>query len=458
MFPPRPPPFFALLSKFPSAPDPMCTVDGPPLKKQRLQPMALTEPYPIYLDYNATTPVCDEAWDAMNGCRYVWGNPSSTHPYGREAKYHVEQARARVAAALGTTDPTEILFTSGGTEANNLAVIGASIARRDASVAAGSPRRNTIVSSVFEHPAVAEVLKFLSLEHGFSIVKLPVVAATGLVSLDAFREALGAADIALVTIMHAQNEIGAVQPIADLVKILHACPRNGRLSPGSGALFHTDAAQSIGKVPVFVPTLGVDLLSVCSHKFYGPKGVGALYIRTGVALHNIQFGAKHERGMRPGTENIILVCGMAAALGVAVRRQPEFAAHALACRKELLSAMLRVLTPKGFIVEVNGSLETALPNTLNVALRHAPSGTYISANRLLADVSNVVAASAGSACHATNPGEEIVVSDALLAVGVGVDRATATLRLSCGSASTLEEMRRAGTVIARKATQQLADW
>ena len=404
------------------------------------------EPLPIYLDHNATTPVCDEAWDAMNALRRTsWANPSSAHPYGREAKFVVEDARKTIAASLGCRPSDRIIFTSGGTESNNLAIIGGALAVRKL-----DPTKNTLISDVFEHPAVDEVLTYLEHKEGFKIVRCAVCPDTGVIDVEKFTEEIKSHSVALVTVMHANNELGSVQPIARLAELTHKfCPK---------ALFHSDCAQSIGKIEVNVQKLGVDMLSVCSHKFYGPKGAGALFVRGGVELERITFGANHELGTRPGTESILMDVGMAAALKVAITRQPEYAKHCSVCRDTLFNELQRRLQEKGFECQINGSLLTALPNTLNCAIRHVASNTYISSMRLMTDVDNVIALSTGSACHSKEESGPVFISAPLKAVGVDEDRAIGTLRLSTGWLNTEADMRRAAGIIARKSIAQISDW
>lgn len=456
----------------------MCNVEGPPLKKLRAQLLHPTEPLPIYLDTNATTPVCHEAWEAMEGCRTHWGNASSIHPYGLDAKFVMADARERCAKALGVVRAENIIFTSGGTEANNLAIIGGARAASEISRNmvdcipnnSGCSRRQAVLRDVIvatntEHPAVEEVLKAMEsvFRDTFITVRVPVSKETGVLSPECLERFLSTTlvseyhvspdRVALVTIMHANNELGSVHPIAELVKATKkVC--------GDGALFHTDAAQSIGKVPVHVEAMGVDYLSVCSHKFYGPKGVGALCVGSTAPMpKKITFGAGHESNLRPGTENIILNCGMVAALERACTDQPLVAAHMRLCRDTLHRVLDEELRKKhGMFFVVNGSLEHALPNTLNIAIGYEPTKMFISAQRLILEVGHIVAMSAGSACHSSlKEGEEIAISAPLRAVGVGEARAVGTLRLTCGRFSTEEEMRRAGRFIARRAIQQLAD-
>jgi cysteine desulfurase len=246
---------------------------------------------PIYLDHNATTPLLPEVIDTMLPyLREHFGNPSSGHVYGTRAGRAVARAREQVAALLGC-EADEVIFTSGGTEANNLAIRG---------VGAAVENRRHIVTTVIEHPATARPCAWLE-KHGRSVTRIGV-DADGRVRVDAAREAIGR-DTALVTVMHSNNETGVLQPVHELAVLAHA----------AGALLHTDAAQSLGKVPVNVRDLDVDLLSVAGHKLYAPKGVGALYVKRGTPLVPFTLGASHERGLRPGTENVASIVGLGAA-------------------------------------------------------------------------------------------------------------------------------------------------
>ena len=355
----------------------------------------------VYLDYNATTPVADEAIEAMvASAKSAWGNPSSGHWAGAQAKGCVEDARASVAASLGCS-PAEVLLTSGGTESNNIAIIG--------TIQPGAGKH--IVTTDIEHPAVMNVVKALQADRGFEITFVKT-GPTGVVQAAEVEAAVRPGATSLITVMHANNETGAVQPIAEISKV----------AKKHGILFHTDASQSIGKVPSDVHSLGADLLTVCSHKFYGPKGVGALYIKDGSvpALHPLFFGANHERGLRPGTESSVLVCGMAAALKTAVGDLPARAAH-MREKRDLLLAELQ----KHFDVEVNGDLATILPNTLNCSLKQKGSGVYVSSASVISQVSSTVAVSAGSACHSG----EAVMSYVHAALGLTCQRAAAALRI-----------------------------
>jgi cysteine desulfurase len=360
---------------------------------------------PIYLDHNATTPLLPGVADAMLPyLRQHFGNPSSGHVYGQRAKRAVERAREQVAALLGAA-PSEIVFTSGGTEANNLAIRGAT---------ALSPRRR-VVTSVVEHPATANPCRLLELQ-GFEVAWLPV-DGTGRVRVeDASRAATERT--ALVTLMHANNETGTLQPVAEVAGAVHA----------AGALLHTDAAQSVGKVALRVDELGVDLLSIAGHKLYAPKGIGALYVRDGVALEPVLWGAGHERGLRPGTENVASIVGLGVACEVAAASLAEESARVQTLRDELWSS-LRERIPG---LALNGHPELRLPNTLNVRF------PGVRGSAVLAGTPEV-AASTGSACHAGGESASAV----LLAMGLAADEALGAVRLSLGRGTTADDVRRA---------------
>lgn len=463
----------------------MCSINTP-FRALLPQPLPEAEAFPIYVDYNATTMLCDEAWTAMEQHRNTWGNPSSAHPYGLAAKHALNQARAEVARAIGIVDGSEdlrssasdnegaelfssftgvsssssIIFTSGGTESNNLAIIGGA-----RSVHKLYPSRNVIVCSSYEHPAVEEVVKQLAdvEKKEFIAYRVPVNPSTGVLDESLLRHALeheivgGPKCVALVSIMLANNEIGAVNPIADLCRTV-------RDLCGEEALFHTDAAQAIGKVPVDVGAMKVDLLSICGHKFYAPKGSGALYIRDRSKVSRILYGANHEQGLRPGTENVLFAASLAKALTIAVTTLPEEQKKMKATRDEIVTVLHSELDKFQMSFVVNGSLETCLPNTLNCAIfkkipdvRHDLPISYISAARLIQSLCQKVCLSAGSACHSSVPGEELVVSTPLKAVGVDIHRAIGTLRISTGRYLSLEEARRAAIIIARGASQQFME-
>ena len=367
---------------------------------------------PIYLDYNATTPLLPEVVDAMLPfLRESFGNPSSDHPYGWTAREAVDKARAEVAALLGCA-PEEIAFTSGGTEANNLAIRGIAPAR---------PGARRIVTSVVEHPAIAEPCAELE-RTGWSVARLPV-DAQGRVSVDDLVAAL-VPGTALVTIMHANNETGTVQPIAEIAAA----------AKDRGALVHTDAAQSVGKLPVDVGALGVDLLSIAGHKLYAPKGVGALYVRRGTALGPFLRGAGQEKGLRPGTENVAGIAGLGAAAAAAKRDLDAIATRLSSLTARLWDALARGVPG----LALNGHPVERLPNTLNVRFPGVRGGA------LLAVVPEI-AASTGSACHA---GSE-KASAAITAMGVPSDAALGSVRLSLGRGTTEEAVDIAAAALIR---------
>ena len=358
----------------------------------------------IYLDFNASTPLADEVVTAMEPFqRASYGNPSSQHWAGLPARDAVETARSRVAALL-CCDATEIVFTSGGTEANNQAIKGVFFAQR-------ACRRSHIITSQIEHPAVLEPCRFLE-TLGCEVTRLPV-DQQGLVDPDDVRRAMRPETI-LVSIMHANNEVGTIQPIEDIARIARQ----------HDAFSHTDAAQSVGKIPVDVESLGVDLLSVAGHKLYGPKGVGALFIREGVALEPLLHGAGHEAGRRAGTENVVSIVGLGAACEVAQRLIDDTKIIQL---RDYFWQRLRERFEERVVL--NGHPERRLPNTLNVSFRGADGGNILSA------LPNV-AASTGSACHAG----ETHVSPVLAAMSVPPDIGFGAIRFSLGRTTTQEEI------------------
>lgn len=366
---------------------------------------------PIYLDYNATTPLLPEVVDAMLPyLREHFGNPSSGHVYGRRARDAVARAREQVAALL-MVDPGEVLFTSGGTEANNLAIRG---------IADGRATPGRIVTTVIEHPATERPCAWLE-AHGWTVLRLGV-DETGRTRVDDASAAI-VPGTTLVTVMHANNETGVLQPISELADLSHR----------SGALLHTDAAQSIGKVPVRPRELGVDLLSLAGHKLYAPKGVGALYVRQDAALVPFLRGAGHERGLRPGTENVAAIVGLGVACDAAARDLESLAArlHDLC---DLLWRRLDAAIPG---LALNGHPAQRLPNTLNIRLPRA-SGTAVLAT------APELAASTGSACHA---GHE-TASTVILAMGVAPADAVGSLRLTLGRGTTEEDVTRAADLLA----------
>ncbi|MGB4335209.1 MAG: cysteine desulfurase family protein [Chromatiaceae bacterium] len=351
---------------------------------------------PIYIDYNATTPVAPEVAEAMLPyLREHFGNPSSAHPYGRRAQEAVVRARGQIAALIGT-QAGELVFTGCATEANNLAIMGVARALR------GSGRH--LITSAVEHPAVARPMAHLR-DQGWDVTVL-TVDEYGRVSPDELARALRDETL-LVSVMHANNEVGTLQPIAELAALAHA----------RGALFHTDAAQSVGKIGVNVDALGVDLLTIAGHKLYAPKGVGALYIRAGTPIAPIFFGAGHEQGLRPGTENVPHIVGLGAAAELAQSRLAASAGR-LKERRDELHRRLAAAVPG---LALNGHAEERLPNTLHCSF------PGVSGRDLLAHTP-AIAASVGSACHE----EGDTVSGVLGAMGIPAGRAAGAVRLSIG--------------------------
>jgi cysteine desulfurase len=358
----------------------------------------------VYLDYNASTPIAPEVAEAMSASlRGNFGNPSSAHWAGRPARAAVDQARQQVAALLGAS-PEEIVFTSGGSEANNHAIKGAFFALRW--------RGHHVITTRVEHPAVVQPCRFLE-TLGAEVTYLPVDGA-GRVDPDDVRAAVTPQTV-LISVMHANNEVGTVQPIADIA----------RLAREHAVLFHTDAAQTVGKIRTRVDELGVDLLSVAGHKFHAPKGVGALYVRRGVKLEPLIHGAGHEAGRRAGTENVLLDVGLGAACELAQARLGRMAE--VRQLRDLLWQRLREAF--GDQVVLNGHAQERLPNTLNVSL----------VGRVGADIlagMPEVAASTGSACH-----EGVVeLSPVLRAMGVPPHVGMGAIRLSLGIDTTSTEI------------------
>lgn len=361
---------------------------------------------PIYLDYNATTPVDAEVLEAM--LPYLtehFGNPSSTHLYGREAHAAVDIARAQVATLL-CCDRDEIIFTSGGTEANNMVIKGVAEQHR--------ARGKHIITTAVEHPAVLEPCEWLARKHGFKITVLPV-NDLGRINLGDLERAIRRETI-LVSVMLANNEVGTLNRISDIAQVVHAY----------GALLHTDAAQAIGKIDVDVQELGVDFLSVAGHKFYAPKGIGALYVRSGVMLPKFMHGAGHEGNHRAGTESVPAIVGLGQAAEVAVRDMPMYTEF-MAILRDRLADGLSSQIPEA---RVNGDQVEGLPNTLSISFKN------IEANKLLAQICDHIAASAGAACHS----DSITVSPVLQAMGVPLEYAMGTLRLSVGKMTMEEEI------------------
>ena len=363
----------------------------------------------IYLDHNATTPPAAEVVDRMAGAlREQFGNPSSVHHFGQVAKSALDEARSATAALVGG-DPSEIVFTSGGTESDNFAI-------RGVAEALEMTGRKHLIATAIEHEAVLTTLKALA-RRGWKTTLLPV-DQSGIVAPEALEEAL-TDETVLVSIMHANNEIGTIQPIAQLARIARA----------RGAVFHTDAVQTAGKIPVDVKALGVDLLSLSAHKFYGPKGAGALWIRRGVRLHAPMTGGKQERGRRAGTENVAGIIGM----GVAA----QLAQHKMAAEGERL-AVLRDRLEGGILASVggtaiNGARSPRVPNTTNISFDRVEAESLLIALDLAG-----IAVSTGSACSSGT----LEPSHVLKAMGFPAHRTQNSIRFSLGLANTEADIQR----------------
>jgi cysteine desulfurase len=367
---------------------------------------------PIYLDYNATTPVAPEVAAVIRPwLEKDFGNPSSSHVYGQRANEAVNRARDEVASLIGA-QKDEIVFTGSATEANNLALLG---------VARALPGKRHLVVSAVEHPAVMQPALFLR-DNGWAVSVVPV-DETGRVSAEAVGAALRQ-DTALVSVMHANNEVGTLQPVAEIA----------RLTKARGVLLHTDAAQSAGKVALDVEALGVDLLTLAGHKFYAPKGIGALYVRRGTAIGPVLHGAGQERGLRPGTENVAFIVGLGTAARLARERPPDAAGRLVRLREGLHDA-LAARVPG---LQLNGHPQHRLPNTLHVSFPN------VAGRELLERAAERVAASVGSACHAHGD----AVSGVLAAMGLDAARARGAVRLSVGWTTTEEEIDAAAGALA----------
>jgi cysteine desulfurase len=369
---------------------------------------------PIYLDHNATTPVDPEVAEAMYPfINEHFGNPSSNHWYGKQAKKAVEKARQRVADLLACS-PSEIVFTGGGSESNNHVL-------KEVFYSLGKAGDHLITSRI-EHPAIINPCRFLE-KQGYQVSYLPVDQFGMVNPLDVQRAVKK--ETILISIMHANNEVGTIQEIE----------RIGEIAKESDILFHTDAAQSVGKIPTIVDKLKVDFLSIAGHKLYAPKGVGALFIRDGIKIEPLIHGAGHENGRRAGTENVIHIVGLGKACEVAAREMSSYGKRVLALRERLHQGILgRVKN-----VRLNGHATRRLPNTLNISFRSLDS------HKLLAEIPEI-AASTGSACHA----DVKELSQVLQAMGLKDDWGFGAIRLSLGKNNTPQEVDRAVDLIVNK--------
>jgi len=374
----------------------------------------------IYLDHNATTPVDPVAAAAMmRALQDLFGNASSVHYYGQQAKAAIDDARSAVAALIGA-EPSEIVFTSGGTEADNFAI-------RGAAEALEVTGRKHLITSGIEHEAVLNTFKALA-KRGWKTTVLPL-DARGIVSSDALRDAM-TDDTALVSIMHANNEIGTIQPIAELATI----------AKGRGALFHTDAVQSAGKIPVNVRALGVDLVAISAHKFYGPKGIGALWAKRGVRLSPFLSGGKQERNRRAGTENVPGIIGAGIAAQLAMTKMDVDAPRLSTLRDRLESGILSSVPN----TDVNGSRDARVPNTTNISFERIEAESLLIALDL-----EGVAVSTGSACSSGT----LEPSHVLKAMGLSSHRAQNSIRFSLGASNNEEQIDHVISILPRIVTK-----
>ena len=349
-----------------------------------------------------------------------FGNPSSSHWYGTQSKNAVEKARNQVANLL-SCNPDEVVFTGGGSESNNYAIKGVAFANQE--------KGKHLITSSIEHPAVIEVCKYLQ-QKDFQVTYLPV-DQFGQVDPRSVEKVINSSTI-LISIMHANNEVGTIQPIAEIAEIARS----------HGIAFHTDAAQSVGKIPTTVDNLGVDLLTVAGHKLYGPKGIGALYIRRGIQLEKLIHGADHEQGRRAGTENVLEIVGLGKACEIAKRDLNKNMDHTQKMRDLLYQELKAELDE----LKLNGHPKNRLPNTLSVSFKN------IEANKLLAKIDRV-AVSAGAACHS----DSVKVSSVLQAMQVDLEYAMGTIRFSTGKMTTVEEVKETAVIFVETARRLQAE-
>ncbi|MFQ5962495.1 MAG: cysteine desulfurase family protein [Candidatus Methylomirabilales bacterium] len=369
---------------------------------------------PIYLDYNATTPVDPRVQEAMRP--YVegaFGNPSAAHTLGREAKAGLERARETVAGLLGTADKDEVVFVSSGTEADNLALAGVALAYQE--------RGKHIIASAVEHSAILETCTALE-ERGFSVTYLPV-DEHGMIDLEELRGAIRS-DTTVVSLMHANNETGVLFPLAEV----------GAITKERGVLFHTDAVQSFGKVPLHVRHLMIDLLSVSAHKIYGPKGGGALYVRREVRLQPLLRGGGQERGRRAGTENVPAIIGLAEAARLMFLEMPGEGERIGKLRDRLEAGVLTRIEG----VSVSGQHSPRVPHTSNLTLDGIEAQTLVAGLDL-----EGIAVSAGSACHVGS----LKPSHVLRAMGLTPEQVEGSIRISLGRFTREEDIEGVGEIL-----------
>jgi cysteine desulfurase len=370
---------------------------------------------PIYLDYNATTPTDPVVVEAM--LPYLsehFGNPSSSHSYGYKAHQAVDSARAQVAQLLGCS-AKEIIFTGGGSESDNLAIRGIALAYQD--------KGNHIITQITEHPGVLKTCYALERLHGFRVTYVPV-DRSGRVSIEEVEAAIDDKTV-LISIMHANNETGTLQPIAEIAKIARK----------HGLVLHTDAAQSVGKIPVRVEELGVDLLTVAGHKLYAPKGIGALYCRHDLNLEPVIYGGGQESGRRAGTESVANIVALGTACWLAQEQLSESQVR-LRTMRDKFERLIAQYVPDH--VHLNGHVTERLPNTLNISV------DGVVGEEVLA-FTQEIASSTGSACHEGST----VPSPVLIAMGISREQALGAMRLTLGRWSTDEKVERAASLLAK---------
>ena len=360
----------------------------------------------IYMDHSATSPVDPEVFEAMKPYfTDSFGNASTLYSLGREGKKAIESAREEVASIIGA-ETKEIIFTSGGTESDNIAILGTAYKLKK--------KGNHIITSDIEHPAVDETCKYLE-KNGFTITYLPVYEE-GIVKVKDLEDAITDKTI-LITIMHANNEIGTIQPIAEI----------GKIARENNIYFHTDAVQTVGKIPVNVNDLNVDMLSLSAHKLYGPKGVGALYLKQGVRIEPIMHGGGHEKGIRPGTENVPGIVGLSKACSIAKENLQRDAQRLISLRDMLIDGVLSEIEES----YLNGHRTKRLPNNANFRF------TGIEGESLILHLDGKgIATSTGSACSST----KLEPSHVLMAIGLKEVEAHGSLRISLGYENTEEDI------------------
>jgi cysteine desulfurase len=360
----------------------------------------------VYLDYAATTPIRPEVFQAMEPyLTKEFGNPSSIHHFGKQARIAIEEAREKIAKALGAKNE-EIIFTSGGTESNNMALKGVAYALSD--------KGKHIITSSIEHHAILEPCHFLE-KLGFEITYLPV-DKEGFIDPDSLRKAIRK-DTILISIMHANNEIGTIEPIEELTKIAREYE----------IYFHTDAVQTVGHIPVNVDKLGVDLLSISAHKFYGPKGIGALYIRKGTKIHPLIHGGEQEQRKRAGTENVAGIVGMGKAIEISILELDNERERLINLRDYFIKEVEKRIEE----VYLNGPREIRLPNNINFSF------AYIEGESILLNLDlEGIAVSTGSACSSAS----LEPSHVLSAIGLPIELAHSAVRFTLGHYTTKEDL------------------